>query len=101
MIRRPPVSTRTDTLFPYTTLFRSLGPRAAEDDRCRRCLHVEDATERGRLVAPRHDVTGLADGRSAAGLGTLAPQRDADRVVEVAPGHAVDPRRHEIGRAHV
>src|SRR3546814_14571287 len=25
MIRRPPGSTRTDTLFPYTTLFRSLG----------------------------------------------------------------------------
>src|SRR3546814_10163475 len=24
MIRRPPVSTRTDTLFPYTTLFRSV-----------------------------------------------------------------------------
>src|SRR3546814_11628366 len=35
MIRRPPRSTRTDTLFPYTTLFRSLrhqrrAPRAAE-----------------------------------------------------------------------
>src|SRR3546814_4317063 len=32
MIRRPPRSTRTDTLFPYTTLFRSLDgetPRAA------------------------------------------------------------------------
>src|SRR3546814_20176465 len=28
MIRRPPRSTRTDTLFPYTTLFRSLGPDA-------------------------------------------------------------------------
>src|SRR3546814_5017938 len=27
MIRRPPRSTRTDTLFPYTTLFRSLGAR--------------------------------------------------------------------------
>src|SRR3546814_10019092 len=25
MIRRPPRSTRTDTLFPYTTLFRSCG----------------------------------------------------------------------------
>src|SRR3546814_18907078 len=25
MIRRPPRTTRTDTLFPYTTLFRSLG----------------------------------------------------------------------------
>src|SRR3546814_15775892 len=30
MIRRPPRSTRTDTLFPYTTLFRSPdGPEAA------------------------------------------------------------------------
>src|SRR3546814_11349156 len=27
MIRRPPRSTRTDTLLPYTTLFRSQGPR--------------------------------------------------------------------------
>src|SRR3546814_5508674 len=26
MIRRPPTSTRTDTLFPYTTLFRSAHP---------------------------------------------------------------------------
>src|SRR3546814_12619136 len=26
MLRRPPRSTRTDTLFPYTTLFRSIGP---------------------------------------------------------------------------
>src|SRR3546814_3826148 len=29
MIRRPPRSTRTDTLFPYTTLFRSRLQRAA------------------------------------------------------------------------
>src|SRR3546814_18708353 len=29
MRRRPPRSTRTDTLFPYTTLFRSLKKRAA------------------------------------------------------------------------
>src|SRR3546814_6931149 len=28
MIRRPPRSTRTDTLFPYTTLFRSSYPRS-------------------------------------------------------------------------
>src|SRR3546814_14083770 len=27
MIRRPPRATRTDTLFPYTTLFRSIGGR--------------------------------------------------------------------------
>src|SRR3546814_10594054 len=29
MLRRPPRSTRTDTLFPYTTLFRSLHDRIA------------------------------------------------------------------------
>src|SRR3546814_20129816 len=33
MIRRPPRSTRTDTLFPYTTLFRSASP-VASFDRC-------------------------------------------------------------------
>src|SRR3546814_1907388 len=32
MIRRPPRSTRTDTLFPYTTLFRSSS--------CEACLHI-------------------------------------------------------------
>src|SRR3546814_16390408 len=30
MIRRPPRSTRTDTLFPYTTLFRSLSFNSAQ-----------------------------------------------------------------------
>src|SRR3546814_19427401 len=33
MIRRPPRSTRTDTLFPYTTLFRSHGSKPS-------CTHV-------------------------------------------------------------
>src|SRR3546814_9822899 len=32
MIRRPPRSTRTDTLFPYTTLFRSAAVASSEDD---------------------------------------------------------------------
>src|SRR3546814_8235358 len=36
MIRRPPRSTRTDTLFPYTTLFRSRPSRAIIDDEVRR-----------------------------------------------------------------
>src|SRR3546814_1939284 len=38
MIRRPPRSTRTDTLFPYTTLFRSHA-RAAAPDRAAGRLH--------------------------------------------------------------
>src|SRR3546814_2432256 len=36
MIRRPPRSTRTDTLFPYTTLFRSSRPRGGRTRRGRR-----------------------------------------------------------------
>src|SRR3546814_16343303 len=36
MIRRPPISTRTDTLFPYTTLFRSPhGPSRPRAGGCR------------------------------------------------------------------
>src|SRR3546814_5209782 len=44
MIRRPPRSTRTDTLFPYTTLFRS--PQAT------RCLPSQPARRGTRLYPP-------------------------------------------------
>src|SRR3546814_7208679 len=37
MIRRPPRSTRTDTLFPYTTLFRSQPRRGVRGDG--QCVH--------------------------------------------------------------
>src|SRR3546814_3927629 len=70
MIRRPPRSTRTDTLFPYTTLFRSAavparpGPR---DDQGawhypaevqgrrpvgRQGLHAEAGAELGGFIGP-------------------------------------------------
>src|SRR3546814_1108475 len=40
MIRRPPRSTRTDTLFPYTTLFRSA--TATVEDFVAACRHAYD-----------------------------------------------------------
>src|SRR3546814_13336854 len=43
MIRRPPRSTRTDTLFPYTTLFRSDAADHQADHRDRAHHHLEDA----------------------------------------------------------
>src|SRR3546814_6669762 len=46
MIRRPPRSTRTDTLFPYTTLFRSWR-RARQRHRAGRCGVAGDAAWRG------------------------------------------------------
>src|SRR3546814_1805881 len=67
MIRPPPRSTRTDTLFPYTTLFRSCSARPAEENRiCRRasgsrrlfgiqrCDPQHDAEHRSRPGARRH-----------------------------------------------
>src|SRR3546814_9795400 len=44
MIRRPPRSTRTDTLFPYTTLVRSRRPHPVDD---------ADAAHRSRILQPR------------------------------------------------
>src|SRR3546814_5398472 len=42
MIRRPPRSTRTDTLFPYTTLFRSAGWRRADTEQGAERLRILD-----------------------------------------------------------
>src|SRR3546814_4239559 len=54
MIRRPPRSTRTDTLFPYTTLFRShVDPyinRPAPPD----LYHVAEPLDRGGLADQDH-----------------------------------------------
>src|SRR3546814_4063932 len=44
MIRRPPRSTRTDTLFPYTTLFRSL-------ENHNRGIAALDRLQRGESIA--------------------------------------------------
>src|SRR3546814_17681148 len=60
MIRRPPRSTRTDTLFPYTTLFRS--PRLVPDPvlhaRLRRD-HIDMSTKR-KQAQPPVEVNGSA-----------------------------------------
>src|SRR3546814_12207401 len=104
MIRRPPRSTRTDTLFPYTTLFRSRSLTGAE-------LEYAQETERrtGRkatgvfvpmsALETRVNTTGSA--------GALVP-------TEHRPQDYIQPLRNrllarrlgvrvlsEIGRAHV
>src|SRR3546814_2424566 len=48
MIRRPPRSTRTDTLFPYTTLFRSQDAARARDPRCHPAAHRAGSDRRHR-----------------------------------------------------
>src|SRR3546814_4744419 len=55
MRRRPPRSTRTDTLFPYTTLFRSPAHRQRDRD-ARDIAEADGARQRRRQRAPLADV---------------------------------------------
>src|SRR3546814_14083422 len=65
MIRRPPRSTRTDTLFPYTTLFRSIIGKRGLADQLGGCMHedvdIVDHTVRSVL----HDLLGISEERLA------------------------------------
>src|SRR3546814_5052332 len=54
MIRRPPRSTRTDTLFPYTTLFRSI----AHEDARLADLHLRMHEALAVLGRQAHDLLG-------------------------------------------
>src|SRR3546814_2510545 len=51
MIRRPPRSTRTDTLFPYTTLFRSARDHAQQRGLARAV--AADQAEHARPIDPQ------------------------------------------------
>src|SRR3546814_6891793 len=93
MIRRPPRSTRTDTLFPYTTLFRSLTGERADPQRERGVVgcvgtggglgHGSASLERALHFAapsrthgpPRCSVAGLAKANGLACGPRLASRR--------------------------
>src|SRR3546814_14344180 len=88
MIRRPPRSTRTDTLFPYTTLFRSKGldrqrPGAIARVPARRvekqifAIFETEERQRDKIVAPR-----------------LAPEQDREMALHVAKLVRHGQRRH-------
>src|SRR3546814_6035008 len=72
MIRRPPLSTRTDTLFPYTTLFRSEPPAGRDRFPVRRThLHARRRAGRGG--------PGCREGRQACpppGAGSRRPRSE-------------------------
>src|SRR3546814_11806809 len=62
MIRLPPRSTRTDTRFPYTTLFRSMELVEVEPAHVQRHLDIaRGVARRHQPAAPRHGVDHLAE----------------------------------------
>src|SRR3546814_6840548 len=126
MIRRPPRSTRTDTLFPYTTLFRSGAViHLAGEDRERPLAHpdpiqqkrrieprcVDAISDRAHLVGAETALTakqrrfGLAD--EQAGIDVARDVRfiggEHPRLALVHPMERLAPvlLGIEIGRAHV
>src|SRR3546814_13683108 len=102
MSRRPPRSTRTDTLFPYPTLFRS--------HRLLDKLDLAIGSEEG-------DVGGVTAGADARGFGRARHPRRIDHMpiaIQIDFGDGVEilrrdakridarhARGDEIGRAHV
>src|SRR3546814_16012811 len=95
MIRRPPRSTRTDTLLPYTTLFRSLAQIARHDvdaGRLGELLRFDLVAHRGDRLGRRPDKR---DPRLGAGARkALSLGKDAvagmDRVGPGLPGGGAD-----------
>src|SRR3546814_3538977 len=63
MIRRPPISTRTDTLFPYTTLFRSSGEEPKRKrPAMRSVLHLAIGARKSSALVDRHVVARVVAG---------------------------------------
>src|SRR3546814_7243761 len=81
MIRRPPRSTRTDTLFPYTTLFRS----ARHSRRGRQNLGDRDGAEHQEGAEDAEHEAKVADAvdderldRRGIGAGLFIPETDEE-----------------------
>src|SRR3546814_6612107 len=115
MTRRPPRSTRTDTLFPYTTLFRSL---TWSEGKIVLGLRDRHALFQRPLITATYGGTGDEDGDSTV-VGVPKPQgygqiSNAEGVLinsglliwqlhdgEISAVDAVRDKGVEIGRAHV
>src|SRR3546814_10203961 len=81
MIRRPPISTRTDTLFPYTTLFRSRAVKFASSP-------LVSTPDRVQIKASMREI--IFDTET-----TGFDPRSGDRLVEIGCVELID--RRETG----
>src|SRR3546814_4949839 len=85
MIRRPPRSTRTDTLFPYTTLFRSYLVLAPEHDGVAVAVAAQQVLGEVQAGVRKEPGTrhGVAVDQAAAALVADHPAEVPDRFPEI------------------
>src|SRR3546814_15634131 len=108
MLRRPPRSTGTDTLFPFTTLFRAVGGRAAGAGKDAHAARRRLGVEFGEIAADALVVGGRMG--IAAAAADRAHRLDRDPAQDIAEQRrvAIDGAAgaakaclFEIGRAQV
>src|SRR3546814_18499977 len=91
MVRRPPRSTRTVTLCPYTTLFRSVGPSGCGKSTLLRMLAGLEQITEGEILINNRVVNDV-------------PPKERD-IAMVFQNYALYPHMtvfdNKIGRAHV
>src|SRR3546814_15643418 len=99
MIRRPPTSTRTDNLFPYTTLFRSYTSKKK--------THLKTSflfwLNWGIILVPSIALIGVYEGIYNHLLKNILFFSGADRslIASLFPAPKYEMPNDEIGRAHV
>src|SRR3546814_17997394 len=100
MIRRPPRSTRTDTLFPYTTLFRSEGLALRRE--AFEAAGAEQAKARALDIGRKRRA--LNAGRRSKPDAPMVEQRGQQarhrRVARIAERIARRPARQRLGENH-
>src|SRR3546814_7528361 len=106
MIRRPPRSTRTDTLFPYTTLFRSLHDGHTLQIMAERpdgLMNVSGCEELSGILSAILDVEDPISGEYNLEISSPGIDRPLTRPKDFErwAGFEAKLELNEIGRAHV
>src|SRR3546814_16411497 len=89
MIRRPPRSTRTDTLFPYTTLFRAIA-------RCRTLRQPTGSRSKSANSSRQPETRGTLLMAHEALLAALDQRRESARRTGGEPKLATRPARGQL-----
>src|SRR3546814_5059359 len=101
MIRRPPRSTRTDTLFPYTTLFRSQRLERDWKKKTKAAVEALDLLSADELVARMPDYD-AEEGRPAPGAARIVKHRGQTVAQMKAVSQAAEqPLRTPAGEATI